>query len=115
VPMMVGGIVRWWTDLGRRKVAMARGEDEATMSANADRSNGVLMASGYIAGGAIAGIGIALMAGVFESADAGLAAWSQDHNPFFAGASADGLALIPFALLTWILLRAGREKATSPA
>lgn len=113
VPMMVGGIIRWWTDLGRRKVALARGEDEVTMTANADRSNGVLMASGYIAGGAIAGIGIALMAGVFESADAGLAAWSQAHNPFFAGASADGLALIPFAVLAWILLRAGREKVHS--
>ena len=109
-PMMVGGIVRWWTDLGRRKSAMRRGEDEATVIANADRSNGVLMASGYIAGGAIAGIGIALMAGVFESADAGLTTWAQVHNPFFAGASADVLALIPFAILTWILLRAGHEK-----
>jgi len=113
IPMLIGGIVRWWTDRLRRQHATTRGEDEATMNANADRSNGVLMASGYIAGGAIAGIGIALMAGVFESADAGLTAWSEAHNPFFAGASADALALIPFALLTWILLRAGREKSTS--
>ncbi|MES1191321.1 MAG: oligopeptide transporter, OPT family [Steroidobacter sp.] len=110
IPMMVGGIVRWWVDRRRRANALARGEDEVTITANADRSNGVLMASGYIAGGAIAGIGIALMAGVFESADAGLTAWAQAHNPFFTGASADVLALIPFVLLTWVLLRAGREK-----
>jgi uncharacterized oligopeptide transporter (OPT) family protein len=112
VPMLVGGVIRWWTDRRRSAAAITRGEDAQTIAANADRSNGVLMASGYIAGGAIAGIGIALMAGVFESADANLTAWSQAHNPFFAGASADALALIPFALLAWVLLRAGWEKTT---
>jgi hypothetical protein len=68
------------------------------------------MASGYIAGGAIAGIVIALMAGVFESTDAKLGAWAAAHNPFYAGAWADALALIPFALIMLILLLAGREK-----
>ncbi len=111
VPMMVGGTIRWITDRTRRNMALKRGEDEITIAANADRSNGVLMASGYIAGGAIAGIGIALMAGVFESADARLTTWAQENNPFFAGAWADILALIPFALLTWVLLKAGREKS----
>jgi len=110
VPMLIGGVIRWWTDRRRSNAATSRGEDEQTIAANADRSNGVLMASGYIAGGAIAGIGIALMAGVFESADGKLTTWSQLHNPFFAGASADALALIPFALIAWVLLRAGWEK-----
>lgn len=110
VPMLVGGVLRWLTDRGRRKTALLRGDSEETMRANADRSAGVLMASGYIAGGAIAGIVIALMAGVFESADAKLSAWAQVSNPFFAGPYADALALIPFALLTGALLWAGREK-----
>lgn len=110
VPMLIGGMVRWWTDRARRRTALLRGDSEDTMRANADRSAGVLMASGYIAGGAIAGIVIALMAGVFEATDTRLSAWAQAHNPFFAGPMADALALIPFALLTVILLWAGREK-----
>jgi hypothetical protein len=71
------------------------------------------MASGYIAGGAIAGIIIALMAGVFEDTDARLAVWAQSSNPFFSGPWADALALIPFAILTLTLLWAGRERARS--
>ncbi len=113
VPMLIGGLLRWWTDGGREAAALKRGEDATTIAANADRSAGVLMASGYIAGGAIAGIAIALMAGVFETTDARLAAWAQANNPFFAGAWADALALIPFAVLLLILLWAGREKSRS--
>ena len=110
-PILVGGLLRWWADRERKVLATQRGESEAQQTANADRSSGVLMASGYIAGGAIAGIVIALMAGVFESTDAKLGAWATAHNPFYAGAWADALALIPFALITLILLLAGREKA----
>ena len=67
------------------------------------------MASGYIAGGAIAGIFIALMAGVFVSTDASISAWAQTRNPFYAGDNADVLSLIPFVGLALILLWAGRE------
>jgi putative OPT family oligopeptide transporter len=109
-PILLGGLLRWWTDRKRKVLATERGESEAQQAANADRSGGVLMASGYIAGGAIAGIVIALMAGVFESTDAKLGAWATAHNPFYSGPWADALALIPFALITLILLLAGREK-----
>jgi uncharacterized oligopeptide transporter (OPT) family protein len=111
-PILVGGLLRWWTDRQRKVVATQRGDSEAQQAANADRSAGVLMASGYIAGGAIAGIVIALMAGVFESTDAKLAAWAAANNPFYSGARADALALIPFVLLSVVLLLAGREKTT---
>ena len=67
------------------------------------------MASGYIAGGAIAGIFIALMAGVFVSADASISEWAQTSNPFYAGDNADALSLIPFVGLALVLLWAGRE------
>lgn len=110
-PIFLGGALRWWIDRKRKVLATERGESEAQQSANADRSGGVLMASGYIAGGAIAGIVIALMAGVFESTDAKLGAWAAAHNPFYSGPWADALALIPFALITLVLLLAGREKS----
>jgi len=74
----------------------------------------VLMASGYIAGGAIAGIVIAFIAGVYGHVDAALTDWATARNPFFGGASADLLALIPFALLTVALLLVGREKLLAP-
>ena len=77
------------------------------MAAEADKSPGVLMASGYIAGGAIAGIVIAFMAGVLERVDSLLSDWSAAHNPFFSGANSDLLSLIPFAILTLLLLVTG--------
>jgi hypothetical protein len=72
------------------------------------------MASGYIAGGAIAGIVIAFMAGLFDRVDAALANWANQHNPFYAGPNADALALIPFAVLTVLLYLVGREKVFAP-
>lgn len=109
VPVLLGGLLRWWTDRGRLRAAQQRGDDAATIQANADRSSGVLMASGYIAGGAIAGIFIALMAGVFVSADTSISAWAQVNNPLYAGNNADALSLIPFLGLALVLLWAGRE------
>ena len=80
------------------------------MKAEGDKSPGVLMASGYIAGGAIAGIGIAFLAGVWEKTDAALQRWGESSNPFYGGPQADLLALIPFAALVVLLLLVGREK-----
>jgi hypothetical protein len=68
------------------------------------------MASGYIAGGAIAGILIAFLAGVLTNFDNSIASWAEAKNPFFAGDASDLLALIPFTLLTLLLLTVGREK-----
>ncbi|MGE0114700.1 MAG: OPT family oligopeptide transporter [Steroidobacteraceae bacterium] len=109
-PILLGGLLRWWHDRGRRKAAVLRGDSNEVQAANADRSPGVLMASGYIAGGAIAGIVIALMAGVFETTDARLTGWAQAHNPFYSGAWADVLALMPFVLLGTALWWTGRGR-----
>jgi hypothetical protein len=68
----------------------------------------VLLASGYIAGGAIAGIGIAFLSGVMGDVDAKLQRWAAENNPFFAGPYADVLALAPFALLVILLWLVGR-------
>jgi hypothetical protein len=68
------------------------------------------MASGYIAGGAIAGIIIAFLAGVPALAKFNDAIDSfSRRNPFYSGHSADLLALIPFAILIVLLYLTGRE------
>ena len=70
-------MVRWLVDRARRtRARAARDLTEEQLAAEADKSPGVLLASGYIAGGAIAGIIIAFMAGLLEPVDAALTHWS---------------------------------------
>ena len=64
--------------------------------AEGDKSPGVLLASGYIAGGAIAGIIIAFMAGSWASSPSASRP-GRRQQPFFAGPSADLLSMLPFA------------------
>ena len=64
-PIFIGGMVRWLVDRYLRREKF-RGKDltPEELVAEGDKSSGVLLASGYIAGGALAGIVIALMQGV---------------------------------------------------
>jgi putative OPT family oligopeptide transporter len=98
-PIFLGGAIRWLVDRRLRRTLATQNLSEAQFQAQADRSSGVLLASGYIAGGAIAGIIIAFMAGSLEQVDAGLTRWAQASNPFFAGPYADALSLIPFTVM----------------
>jgi hypothetical protein len=70
-----------------------------------------LLASGYIAGGALAGIVIAITAGVMTNFDSMMAKWAEASNPFFAGVNADLLSLIPYAAIVLLLYWVAREKA----
>jgi putative OPT family oligopeptide transporter len=108
-PIFIGGLIRWWVDAGRRR--RLRNFTQEQLIAEGDRSPGVLLSSGYIAGGAIAGIVIAFLAGVFDRADAALNDWSEAHNPFFHGAWSDLLSLIPFVLICTLLFVVGRERS----
>jgi putative OPT family oligopeptide transporter len=108
-PLMIGGLVRWLVDRGHRKRLSHLELSEEQLSAESDKSPGVLLASGYIAGGAIAGIAIAFMAGVLSNADSAVTSWAEAHNPFYAGPSADLLALIPFIALSGLLYLVGRR------
>ena len=103
--------MRWWVDRARQKDLEKKNIhlSEEELTAEGDKSPGVLMASGYIAGGAIAGILIAFSAGGLENVDASLTKWATDNNPFFNSDSADLLSMIPFVLICALLLMAGRE------
>ena len=113
LPIFIGGMVRWLVDRGvKRRLAHAN-LTEAQLIAETDKSPGVLVASGYIAGGAIAGIGIAFMAGALTDFNQKVTDAMTAHNPFFAGPWSDALSLLPFAALVIGLYLAGR--AAKPA
>lgn len=109
-PIFVGGAVRWLADRRNGRLAhnAALGADER--QAAGDRSAGVLLASGYIAGGALAGIVIAITAGLLSHFDQAVNAWAERANPFFAGAHADALSMLPYAVLVGLLYWVAREK-----
>ena len=131
-PIFVGGLVRYAVDLYLKRKLASQNLTEEQVIAETDKSNGVLLASGYIAGGAIAGILVAVFAvlklsqGTATSLSDFLGAqmkispegegitnifvaWAKNHNPFFAGDSSDFLALLPFAALAIFLYFVGRE------
>jgi putative OPT family oligopeptide transporter len=114
-PIFVGGMVRSLVDRRRNRLAAyARASEEERTTAG-DRSPGVLLASGYIAGGALAGILIAFSAGVLGDFDKAVTAWASAHNPFFEGAWSDALSLLPYAVMVALLYRMGRESVTPAA
>ncbi len=84
---------------------------EEQFVAETDKSPGVLLASGYIAGGALAGVAYAFL-NLSESITArlnGFEDWSKANNIFYLGPNAGLLSLIPFAILTVVLYLVGRE------
>ncbi|MCX6923064.1 MAG: OPT/YSL family transporter, partial [Verrucomicrobia bacterium] len=108
-PVFVGGLVRYLVDRKMRHALREHNLDEHQLAAESDKSPGVLLASGYIAGGAIAGIFIAFIAGALGGVDKSVTDWAVAHNPFFDGPNSDKLALIPFVLLAGFLYLVGRE------
>jgi putative OPT family oligopeptide transporter len=110
-PILIGGLVRWAVDKWIAKKHAGRNLSEEQLVAEGDKSPGVLMASGYIAGGAIAGIFIAALAGVpgLEGFNDAINRFGE-RNPLHSGAWADVWSLIPFAILILLLYMTGREK-----
>jgi len=106
--IFIGGLVRWLVDRRRRHELRDQNLDEDQLAAEGDKSPGVLLASGYIGGGAIVGIIIACMVIVFSNTDASITKWAEASNPFYAGPNSDWLALLPFAAMTVILYLVGR-------
>jgi uncharacterized oligopeptide transporter (OPT) family protein len=113
-PIFFGGFIRWLVDRRMRRQASHADLTEEQFIEESDKSSGVLLASGYIAGGAIAGIIIAFLAGALDRFDAALTTWSTAHNPFFEGPYSDALSLIPFAVICVMLYLVGRELLLVP-
>ncbi len=109
-PIFIGGMVRWLVDKYLRVKFRNREMKEEEFIAETDKSPGVLMASGYIAGGALAAVFIAFFAGLWQEQSALVEHWSRDHNPFFAGPWSDALSVLPFLVLVVLLYLVGREK-----
>jgi hypothetical protein len=111
-PIFIGGMIRWAVDRWLRKQKFRDHQlSETELVAEGDKSPGVLLASGYIAGGALAGIVIAFMAGVpsLVGFSKHVEEWSTASNPFFNGPNADLLALLPFTVLCVLLYLTGRD------
>ncbi len=112
-PLFIGGMIRWAVDKRNNKLPQYKNLNEEEMQAAGDRSNGVLLSSGYIAGGALAGIVIAFSAGVLSDFDRNMEAWAHASNPFFAGPNSDLLTMIPYGIIAAILYFVAREKASN--
>ena len=87
----------------------ARSLTEDQLVAEGDKSNGVLLSSGYIAGGTLAGVLFAFLAIPMKDRLEAFEGWATAHNPFFNGPHADLLALIPFIALCVLLYVVGRD------
>ena len=109
-PIFIGGIVRWLVDKYLRVKYRNREMSEEEFIAETDKSPGVLMASGYIAGGALAAVLIAIFAGFWLGLSNSVEHWSTEHNPFYDGPWSDALSMLPFLVLAVLLYLVGREK-----
>lgn len=112
MPIFAGGMVRKLVDFYLKRKLAAQDLTEDEIIAETDKSHGVLMASGYIAGGAIAGILIAIFAvqPALNAIQNATAEWAKTSNPFFAGDQAWWLGAVPFIIMCVILYMVGRER-----
>ena len=98
-PIFFGGMIRWFVEyLGRRKIKALSAEE-------AESSPGVLFSSGLIAGGAIAGIGLAILS-IKEKWGSAL-----DFSTVVPGlASSDLTSVIAFIIMMLVLFGVGTGK-----
>ncbi|HEV8131684.1 MAG TPA: oligopeptide transporter, OPT family [Acidobacteriota bacterium] len=98
--IFVGGIIRWLAD---RVTGRGEGESELTP--------GMLYSTGLVAGGSLAGVAIAVLAGIREGALAqALNLGARFGLEDKLGVMADLIALVAFAALGFILYRVARKK-----
>lgn len=111
-PIFVGGVIRKIVDVYLKRKLATKNLTEEELIAETDKSHGVLMASGYIAGAAVAGILFAIFAFLpaLNAIQKASAAWSKENNPFFEGDQAWWLGLVPFLVICIILYLVGRER-----
>src|SRR3954451_11615099 len=95
-PIWLGGLMRGLVDRYLRVKFRHKNLSEMELTAEGDKGPGVLLASGYIAGGALAGIVIAIMQGSpgrigarLSDISRSIEQWANAHNSFFNGDHAD--------------------------
>jgi putative OPT family oligopeptide transporter len=108
-PVWVGGVIRGLVDKYTRRKHTGANFTEDQLVAEGDKSNGVLLSSGYIAGGTLAGVVFAFLNIPLKDRLDAIEKWAAANNPFFEGRYADILALIPFAALCLLLYLVGRD------
>jgi putative OPT family oligopeptide transporter len=112
-PIFIGGMIRWGVDKYLRNKLKHKKLTEDQLIAETDKSPGVLMASGYIAGGALAAIVIAILQGVpkqgLANFNKAVEDWATAKNPLFVGGNSDMLSMIPFIIIMLLLYLVGRE------
>src|SRR5213075_1166158 len=117
-PIFIGGMIRWLVDKYLRKKLQHKKLTEDELVAETDKSPGVLMASGYIAGGALASIVIAILQCVpkqgLANFNRAIEDWSTAHNPLFGEDKGDLLSMIPCLILMLLLYLVGREVILRP-
>ena len=113
MPIFVGGMLRWLADRMDRHRLRSAGLTDEEAAAEGDKSPGVLMASGYIAGGSIAGIVVALVEARFSGVASGVTSWMARNNPMFEGPRSDALSLVPFGVICLLLFLAARRRFLS--
>jgi putative OPT family oligopeptide transporter len=108
-PIYLGGMVRWLVDRYTRRKHGAVRLTEDQLVAEGDKSNGVLLSSGYIAGGTLAGVLFAFMVIPWKEHLDRWQKWATERNPVFDGPWSDVLAMIPFLALAVLLYLVGRD------
>ncbi|HLL75918.1 MAG TPA: oligopeptide transporter, OPT family [Pyrinomonadaceae bacterium] len=110
-PIFVGGAVRWLVDRYTRRKFAGRNLSEEQLVAEGDRSPGVLLASGYIAGAALAGVLYAFLNVKTEIREwlGGWESWATENNPAFGGPYSSLIAMLPFLVVAAVLYLVGRE------
>jgi len=115
-PIFVGGVVRWLVDKYLRAKPENKQMTEEQLVAEGDKSSGVLLASGYIAGATLAGVVYAFLnlSDQLATRLKGYEDWATHHNRLFEGPNSDLLGLIPFLVLTILLYMVGRQLLLKP-
>lgn len=105
LPIFVGGAIKGLVEMTSRKKRLVKHDDEEELG------KGNLFATGLVAGGAVAGVLIAFLAGS-ESGGRFLAAVNLEEG--IVHALQEGgyfvLGLIMFLIMAWMLYKVGREK-----
>ena len=97
LPLLVGGAISWYVSTRTKDAAVN----------NARQEKGTLIASGFIAGGALMGVVSAILK--FAGVDWFLSGWNDAAGHLASGAEA--IAIVPFLLLIVYMVRASMKKS----